>query len=79
MQNRIRTHNPAIEGFGSPAILLSKGTQKGAFLLIGYEMDLELVIRGLLVPVLALLSDGSRGIIRDGFSLYGDEIKHWNL
>jgi hypothetical protein len=42
-------------------------------------MDLEPVIRGLLVLILALRSDRSQGVIREGLSLYGDEIKHWNL
>ncbi len=48
-------------------------------MLLGYKMDLEAVIRGLFVPVLALLSDGSRGINREGFPLYDGEFKHWNL
>jgi len=42
-------------------------------------MDLEPVIRGLLVSVLARRSDRSEGVIREGFSLYDDEIKHSNL
>ena len=39
-------------------------------MLLGYEISLEPVIRGLLVPVLALLSGGSRGTIQESFSLY---------
>jgi hypothetical protein len=50
----------------------------GAFSLLGVGIDEELVTRGLLVPLLALLSDGSRGIIREGFSIYHSEFMHWN-
>ena len=51
----------------------------GVFLLLGYEIDLEPVIRGLLVQMLALLSDRNQGVIRKRLPLFGNDIKQWNL
>jgi hypothetical protein len=57
MQNAIKTHNPEVRGSNPLPATLKKGAQMGAFFLLGYEIDLVPVIRGLLVPIVSALSD----------------------